>query len=538
MKTLQNYLKIAFEKYCFNPALEVAGNKLTYSALYKKSQQIAQAVERHASSEEYIGIFASRSVAAYSGISGVLLAGKAYLPINPKFPPDRIFEIIKIAECKCIVLGPGCLETFGTFLDKYFEVLDLTIIYLPENEEQVLNSTEKIKDHKLVNSAQFATIQNKLKESTPNDYAYLLFTSGSTGVPKGIAITHSNICSYMNYILSNYDYRNTDRISQAFDLTFDPSVHDIFSAWLSGACLCVLPASIIFAPARFIQDEKLTVWYSVPSVPMFMDKLNMLKDNIFPNLRYSIFSGEALTQAIAQRWQDSAPNSLLVNFYGPTEVTINITFYHWDKHLSPKQCQNGAVPLGNLFPEHEVRIINSNEDILSPGKKGELIISGPQVAPGYIKNEQKTSSMFKTLTCEKDKKWYFTGDIVEIDKETGLLYYFGRKDFQVQILGHRVELAEIEAVIQKAISIQFVTVLPWPINAQNGRADKIIAVLGCANDSEILKKVFMICKNSLPPYMVPSKIFFLEEFPLNINGKIDRKKLANFVTMQMNYYGE
>ena len=533
MKTLQNKLKVAFEKYKLNPALEIAGDILTYSELYEKSLQIAQAIEKQAPCEKFIGIFASRSVAAYSGLAGTVLAGKAYLPINPKFPPDRIFEIISTAKCRCIVLGRGCLETFGNFLEKYHKVLNLTIIFLSENEEEILNSTDKLNRHTLINSSQILANYKRLQKAGPHDYAYLLFTSGSTGTPKGIGITHCNICTYMEYILSHYDYKSSDRISQAFDLTFDPSVHDIFSAWLSGACLCVVPTSAIFAPARFIQDQKLTIWYSVPSVPMFMDKLNMLKDNMFPNLRYSIFSGEALSQAIAQRWQNAAPNSLLVNFYGPTEVTINITFYHWDNSLSPQQCLNGAVPLGNILSGHEARIINSNEEILPIGKKGELIISGPQVAPGYLNNEQKTSSTFKTLSYEKDKKWYFTGDIVEIDKETGLLYYFGRKDFQIQVLGHRVELAEIEAVLQKATSNQFVTVLPWPIDAQNGRADEIIAVIGCAKDSEISKKALLACKNTLPSYMVPSKIFFLEEFPLNVNGKIDRKALANFVTMQV-----
>jgi amino acid adenylation domain-containing protein len=361
-----------------------------------------------------------------------------------------------------------------------------------------------------------------------NDYAYLLFTSGTTGQPKGIGVTHRNICAYLEFILFQYDYCSEDRISQAFDLTFDPSAHDVFTAWLSGSCLCVVPASSLMAPSRFIQEHKLTVWYSVPSIPMFMDNLNMLHEGRFPSLRYSMFSGEILPKTIAQKWQKAAPNSQVINYYGPTEATVNITYYNWDREISSDLCRNGGVPLGYPFPEQEIRIVDSDGQELPSGHRGELIVSGSQVASGYINNPEKTADAFQILPGEPDKTWYYTGDIAERDSN-GIIYYYGRKDLQVQVLGHRVELSEIEGILKKTTGTDFVIVVPWPQNQISGHADEIVAVIGMKPDSSLAEIAIDTCKSALPSYMIPSDILFLDPFPISQNGKFDRKAITEFV---------
>jgi len=528
--TLQSRLVGAFKEYASNRALEVDGENLTYSEIYNIAGRIGRAIIDAGETGPFVALMAYRSIHSYTGLLGTLLAGKAYLPLNPKFPPNRTVSMLKDASCSIMILGPECSEALASFLVTYDQNMPvLKILYLSEAKNPILKLSEKFKQHCFIEIDNNSPVGEKsLPTVSSDDYAYLLFTSGSTGQPKGIGITHGNVCAYMDFIFSRYDYRSFDRVSQFFDFTFDPSVHDIFSAWFSGACLCSVPYQSLMAPTRFINKSELTVWYSVPSVPMFMAKLNMLKDGLFPGLRYSMFSGEALSQSVAEKWQNAAPNSLVVNYYGPTEATVNITYYDWDRQKSPPLCRNGGVPLGFPFPEQEIRIVDPEGHDVPTGQRGELIVSGSQVAKGYINNPGKTKSSFKELPHLKGKIWYFTGDLVERDSED-IIYFYGRMDFQVQIRGYRVELSEVEGLIKKTASTEFAAAIPWPLNPHTSCADELVAVIAGRQDNDLAQKIITVCKSSLPSYMVPSTVFFMQEFPLTANGKINRKALVEHI---------
>ena len=439
--TLQAKLQAAFVRFASNRALEVGDLVLTYSELHEKAAALAHAQAGADSQERFLAIMAYRSVTAYAGLAGALLAGKAYLPFSPRFPPGRIREMLAISGCRTIVLGPECLRTFTELLESTDDQFPaLRILHLPEHAGALAPLARRFPRHSFISAIQRGPgAAADLPHAGPDDYAYLLFTSGSTGHPKGIAITQRNVCAFVDFILSHYDYRPQDRISQAFDLTFDPSVHDLFSAWLSGACLCTVPAATLFAPTRFIQEKRLSVWYSVPSVPLFMDKLRMLKPGIFPDLRYSMFAGEALAQTSAEKWQEAAPNSLVVNAYGPTEATVTITCYHWDRRTSAALCRNGGVPLGRPNPGQEIRIVSADGREAPPDQPGELMVSGSQVAAGYYQAPELTKAAFRPLPGQPGKIWYATGDLAEKDR-AGILHYRGRIDTQVQVRGNRVEL--------------------------------------------------------------------------------------------------
>ena len=244
-----------------------------------------------------------------------------------------------------------------------------------------------------------------------NSMAYLLFTSGSTGQPKGVMVSHRNVLSYLDTVVPRYGINEQDRCSQTFDMTFDLSVHDMFATWEKGACLCCPTYKALIKPGAFIVDAKLTVWFSVPSVAVFMKKLGMLKPGMYPALRLSLFCGEALPLEIAKSWAGAAPNSVIENIYGPTELTIACTAYRWENARSPSECEHGIVPIGRPFAGLEARVIDEQLREVEAGGDGELIMGGSQLALGYWQDTEKTAAAFVTLP-ESDKVFYRTGDRV------------------------------------------------------------------------------------------------------------------------------
>jgi len=282
-------------------------------------------------------------------------------------------------------------------------------------------------------------------------------------------------------------------------------------------------------PAEFIRDKALTMWFSVPSVAMFLSKYRMLQPDSLPSLRYSLFCGEALSASLADQWQKAASNSVIENLYGPTETTIAITNYRWDAEKSAQACVNGIVPIGWPYDGQRALVINPEKHPLPGGEAGELCLTGSQVSRGYLNSPAKTRQQFIKIPGEGKEIWYRTGDLVKQDA-SGCLHYLGRIDNQVKILGHRVELGEIDAVLRQASCSELAVAVAWPL--QYGRANGIVAFVCPAEQPEKARsesQIQEICKKKLPAYMVPKKVFFIENMPLNVNGKIDRLKLAEIL---------
>ena len=316
-----------------------------------------------------------------------------------------------------------------------------------------------------------------------------------------------------------------DRLSQEFDQTFDLSVHDMFVGWEQGACLCCVPDNSIMAPDKFIRDNALTMWFSVPSVIGALSRLRLLQPNCFPSLRLSLFCGEPLPATYAQAWQEAAPNSIVENLYGPTEATIAISNYRWEIGQPPRQCLNGIVPIGWIFDGQQSCVIDDQRRVLSAGGIGELCLSGSQVTTGYWANPEKTAEQFVHLLQDQGSLWYRTGDLAMKD-ESGCLFYLGRIDHQVKIRGHRVELQEIEEIIRQVSGAPQVVSVPWPV--RNGSAEGVVAFV-CGLESNNPDCILAYCREHLPEYMVPKKIYLLSAAPLNANGKIDRQKLIQIL---------
>lgn len=520
MKTLGEALVCALEKYTDQPALVFDDRQLNYADLGSISASIAQAILNHSEPKsEYIGILGVRSLSAYAGIVGCLLAGKAYMPLNPRFPVARLAHMIRSSECRLVIAGEECAPTLREVLR---EVKGLAVLCpSPGNSMRTLASERPRNEFCLLGNGPVAPLR-LYGEADPDTPAYLMFTSGTTGTPKGIAITHSNVMSYLRYTIDRYGVAPGDRLSQMFDLTFDLSVHDIFVTFLSGAALHVPPATAIMAPAKFIKDRHLTMWFSVPSVPMFMSRMRMLKPGAFPSLRFSLFCGEALPVRTAEAWQAAAPNSAVENLYGPTEATIAITNYRWDPERSPAESVNGVVPIGWPFDGHRVRIIDPVGRTLGENEEGELCLAGPQIAPGYLKDPVRTAERFVRFEDDAHTVWYRTGDLAKRNKD-GCLFYLGRIDDQVQVRGFRVELQEIDHAIRQGAGTDLAIAIP--VSSHDGQIEKIVAVVQGVEDDFVTQEVLAACKTRLPDYMVPAEVRFVKSLPLNANGKIDRKAL-------------
>lgn len=247
----------------------------------------------------------------------------------------------------------------------------------------------------------------------------------------------------------------------------------------------------------------------------------MLKPHAFPSLRLSFFCGEAFSQELAQLWQAAAPNSAIHNLYGPTEATIAITEYMWDSAHSPEQCRHGIVPIGTIFPGHEFKIVDSAYAELPPGHSGQLLLSGPQITPGYLNDPERTAVSFIPLGEGASQRiWYATGDLAQSDAE-GCIYYLGRIDDQIQILGYRAELQEIDSVLRSAAQTAMAVAVPWP-----AEGSQVQGIIGFVSGSSLTSsEIILRCKSKLPDYMVPREIRVVSTLPLNSNGKVDRKAL-------------
>ncbi len=503
------------------PALELRDLSFTYEQLWSYAGKVTAGLrDSFDPSEKVVAVLADRSIAAYGGILGVLGSGCGYVPLNPKFPLERTLVMLQASGCKTLVVGKECaavLESLLPRLDTPLTIIAPDLGWHPEKKSW--------SPHRLIAARELVKIadpRDPLVEG--DDTAYLLFTSGSTGMPKGVAVSQSNAVAYMEYAAKRFGFNHEDRCSQNFDLTFDLSVHDLFTCWDAGATLCPY-AQQTLTPASLVDELKLTVWFSVPSVAMFATKLGLLQPGAFPTLRWSLFCGEALSSTLAAAWQRAANHSILENLYGPTEATIAITYYRWDSETSPAESPRGVVPIGWPFEGQKVCTVDENLTPVPPGGTGELCLAGSQVTSGYWNDAEKTAASFVRLEHSADQVWYRTGDLVRQD-DRGCLFYLGRRDFQVKIKGYRVELQEIDLVLREAAHTELAVAIPWPLS--EGSASGIVGVLsGCdpANDRQTLSA----CNTKLPRYMVPTRLYHFPQIPLNVNGKIDRGKIVEML---------
>lgn len=501
------------------PAMVVRGVTRSYGEVQQNALRWAGAIigllDRPA---HRVGVFAYRSEVSYTGVLAALAAGATFVPLNPTFPPEKTASMIRQANLDAILVDRVCAPQLDQVLGGIEPCPPLLLPDLDEFSSTVFQSRILARDELAK-----AGLLKTLPPITPDDIAYLLFTSGSTGAPKGVPVSHGNAVHFMDVNAERYGINSSDRLSQTFDQTFDLSVFDLFLSWHRGACVCSLSTVDLLAPTNIINRLGLTVWFSVPSVPAQMRRRNSLRPGTMPNLRWSLFCGEPLPRASAEAWQAAAPNSIVENLYGPTEVTISCFVHRWDPVQSPALCYNEVVPIGRPLPGLGATIVDEELKPVPAGEPGELCVCGPQTTPGYWNDPVRTAERFVSLPVSpyETRRFYRTGDRVQC-LPNGEYVYIGRTDHQIKVLGHRVELGEVEAALRADTRVTQVAALGWPLE-QGGAANGIVAfVTGTELDPEHLKAQ---ASQQLQAYSVPQQILVIEEMPMNANGKIDRLAL-------------
>jgi amino acid adenylation domain-containing protein len=513
----------SIEKYPDNNALFVDGVYFSYRDLSGYVLGAQDALARADSGDCLIGIYAYRSLWMYAAILSILYKGKGYVPLNPTYPSQKNINVLLKSEIKTILTESAQLKDLLNFLPE--DGMAFTIIVLDQENASLEVFSKKhtiLWASKSGLNTENAELHRKTGKEVLSDTAYLLFTSGSTGEPKGIAVKHQNILHLIEVMTSKYGFNPDDRFIQNADYSFDFSVAEIFLSFASGGCLYCTPKSQCMTPARFISEHKITVWTSVPSVANFLSKFNLLKTIFFPTLRYAFFCGEPLLAEMAEEFSVAAPNAKIINLYGPTEAAVFFTEYRFNPNLS--ECPNGVVPIGKPFDSLNITVISEKGQPVKSGDVGELCLSGPQVVSSYWKDQGLTHEKFVEEFWGAPSKflWYKTGDLVKSD-QNGDLIFIGRTDDQLQVSGYRVELGEIEHVLRTFAEVGRAVALAY--SDYNDQKYIIAFYEGKQLDTNELKNA---CSNNLPYYMVPKEFHYMEVLPINKNGKIDKENLADW----------
>ena len=503
-------------------ALFADGVELSYADLARRAARLAAALgARGIGRGSRVGILASRSLIAVEAVLGVAWCGATYVPLGLRWPEARINTVVSLTGLEAMIADHS-----GAALLTADMLAGIKALVLPAQapadmppgvaERVVIRLAGHDDRESLSDSAQLA----EPAAMSPDDLVYVIFTSGTTGVPKGVMVASASLATYLAALGARKAMTPADRASQFTELSFDPSVGEIFVPWRTGASLHVVPAINAMSPARFIRERRLTIWGSAPAAIAWMRDTRSLQPGSLPDLRYSSFGGEPLPLAAVRAWQAAAPNSAVDNLYGPTEATVDCAGQRVAPGATPVVTPGrGVLAIGTPHPGSELAVFGPDRCRLPAGEVGELGIAGRQLALGYFEAPGLTGERYPFI---EGKRWFLTGDLAMRD-ESGLYHHMGRLDNQIKIHGHRVELEEIEAHLRAVTQIDQVAAVAWPV--ANGVALAIVGfVAPCGLSAKQIREAL---RQRLPPPMVPSGIHELAALPFNTTGKLDRRALID-----------
>ena len=497
-------------------AIVGGGRTLTYRELEAESNRLAAVLRRAGCRRgDRVALFLPKSPTAIVAILAALKADAAYVPVDTSAPAGRTARIVRKADPRLalvtragaelctVTLAEAGLEVGVGWMDEpappdglpvRFSLADLAA----ESPDPVgaANASE--------------------------DPAHVLFTSGSTGEPKGVVITHANVLAFLGWALPYFGTAPDDRISSHPPLHFDLSTFDVLGTLTAGAALHLVDPELALVPHRlaaFIRDSELTQWFSVPSILTYLAKFDAVRDSDFKHLKRLLWCGEVLPTPVLRYWMGKLPHVRFTNLYGPTEATIASSYHTL---AARPERDDDPVPIGRACPGEELLVRDGNGRPVPPGEIGDLLIKGVGLSPGYWRDDEKTAAAF-VIDPADGTRAYRTGDLARVGPD-GLLYYVGRSDSQIKSRGYRIELGEVEAALSGVAGLLEVATVGVPTDGFEG------VVIGCAyvaseGASIAPAGIRRALARSLPSYMLPMRWMALDRLPKNPNGKIDRRRL-------------
>jgi len=503
-------------------ALILGPERLTYMQVEQTSNQLARALQRAGSRNgDRVCFLIPKSPLAIICMLGILKAGCMYVPLDAGSPPLRIRKILESCDTRWLLAAGPVLPLLSEILADPSLGGRTSIGWLgsgkaPEATPQVEWTSDDLA---------LMETDPVLRQGSSTDAAYILFTSGTTGIPKGVVITHSNVTHFVEWAIRRFGINWSDRLSGHTPLHFDLSTFDVFGTFAAGAELHIVPHATTLSPlqlAAFIRTTELTQWFSVPSVLNYLAKFDAVKFADFPALRRVLWCGEVLPTPVLSHWMQRLPHVRFTNLYGPTEATVASSFY--DVPSCPTD-ERTPIPIGTPCDGEELVVLDGELRTVQRGEVGDLYIGGAGLSPGYWRDPEKTAAEFVHISRHgnTDYRIYRTGDLARCG-EDGLLYFIGRNDTQIKSRGYRIELGEIEAALGAFPDLQESAVVAIDRGGFEGWlicCAYVVQQTSLSRSLDIRKEL----EKHIPNYMIPARWMSRDALPKNANGKIDRPKL-------------
>ena len=494
------YLEDTAEKYPDKIALTDDKMEITFAEWKNRALCIARAIREKSSARQIpVLVYLPKSVMTLISFAGVLYSGNYYTPTDVRFPFEKAHSIMQCLLPEIIITDKASGK----------KLIDNGV-----SSEQMI----------FVEDIDFSVTEDSgsyLKEAIDTDLAYVFFTSGSTGVPKGVAITHRGILDYIDWAGEEFGISESERIANQAPFYFDNSILDIYLCMSRGAHLFITPESYFAFTAallKYIQENEINFIFWVPSALIGVANSGLLERIDCSCIKKVLFCGEVMPNRHLNYWRRMLPDAVYANLYGPTEITDVCTFYRIDREFRDDE----PLPIGKPCKNTQILLLDDNNQLVTQKDvMGELCVRGTGISVGYYNNPEKTQEVFvqNPLNAHYQEKIYRTGDLAHYN-EYGEIMFDGRKDFQIKHMGYRIELGEIETAI---LGMEEVDNACCIYDGEQQVINAFCSTKCKLTEQDIRKRLALI----LPKYMVPEKYILLKEFPYNDNGKIDRKKLKN-----------
>lgn len=497
-----NWLNETSNRFPNKEAIVDENGSITYSQYRFKSQAIARHIIDMIGgmTKKPIVVYMEKSKEVLVSFMGIVYSGCFYSPIDIDMPKSRVDKILEVLDPQLVITTTELKPSFEEF-DYAGDYLIYEDIFPKNDDERIVSGyTARIID---------------------TDLLYVLFTSGSTGIPKGVSICHRSVIDYTDWVSETFQITEQDSFGNQAPFYFDNSILDIYTCMKTGATLYIIPKKLFFQPVlllEYIKNNSINTIFWVPSALMVVSKLKAFRNvDLKDTLKRVLFCGEVMPNKQLNIWRKYLPDVIYANLYGPTEITDACTYYIIDRDFSDDE----PLPIGIPMRNTDILVLNDQNRIVEGDEVGELCVRGTSLAMGYYNNPEKTHAAFvqNPLNCAVPEIIYRTGDLVKYN-EYGEIIYLSRKDFQIKHMGHRIELGEIETAVSSLDEITLCCCL-YDENKQ-----KIVLFIDADLDKDYIKEKL---EKLVPEYMIPGKVVYMSDMPINANGKIDRVKLKGLL---------